>query len=165
MNRPLGRLGAAATLGQHCPQMTQRRCTIELNINPGYRTPCPCQNPLPYQYCHPLFMLTLTADVIYEWSLFPLNECTLAAAEVHFLLSSLPLSRQKIPNRYQGRKEGRREGNCGIPPTLSLFNSAFSTLCPRPRSVGNLSNPYRLQSPGASFFVSPFLSVRPATSS
>ena len=24
---PLGRLGAAATLGQHCPQMTQRRCT------------------------------------------------------------------------------------------------------------------------------------------
>ena len=23
----LGRLGAAATLGQHCPQMTQRRCT------------------------------------------------------------------------------------------------------------------------------------------
>ena len=23
---PLGRLGAAATLGQHCPQMTQRRC-------------------------------------------------------------------------------------------------------------------------------------------
>ena len=25
---PLGRLGAAATLGQHCPQMTQRRCTI-----------------------------------------------------------------------------------------------------------------------------------------
>ena len=28
MNRPLGRLGAAATLGQHCPQMTQRRCTL-----------------------------------------------------------------------------------------------------------------------------------------
>ena len=26
MNRPLGRLGAAATLGQHCPQMTQRHC-------------------------------------------------------------------------------------------------------------------------------------------
>ena len=25
---PLGRLGAAATLGQHCPQMTQRRCMI-----------------------------------------------------------------------------------------------------------------------------------------
>ena len=24
---PLGRLGAAAPLGQHCPQMTQRRCT------------------------------------------------------------------------------------------------------------------------------------------
>ena len=24
---PLGRLGAATTLGQHCPQMTQRRCT------------------------------------------------------------------------------------------------------------------------------------------
>ena len=24
---PLGRLGAAATLGQHCPQMTRRRCT------------------------------------------------------------------------------------------------------------------------------------------
>ena len=24
---PLGRLGAVATLGQHCPQMTQRRCT------------------------------------------------------------------------------------------------------------------------------------------
>ena len=24
---PLGSLGAAATLGQHCPQMTQRRCT------------------------------------------------------------------------------------------------------------------------------------------
>ena len=24
---PLGRLGAAATLGQHCPQMTQRRCS------------------------------------------------------------------------------------------------------------------------------------------
>ena len=23
---PLGRLGAAATLGQHCPQMTQRGC-------------------------------------------------------------------------------------------------------------------------------------------
>ena len=23
---PLGRLGAAATLGQHCPRMTQRRC-------------------------------------------------------------------------------------------------------------------------------------------
>ena len=23
----LGRLGAAATLGQHCPQMTLRRCT------------------------------------------------------------------------------------------------------------------------------------------
>ena len=23
---PLGRLGAAVTLGQHCPQMTQRRC-------------------------------------------------------------------------------------------------------------------------------------------
>ena len=23
---PLGRLGAVATLGQHCPQMTQRRC-------------------------------------------------------------------------------------------------------------------------------------------
>ena len=23
---PLGRLGAAATNGQHCPQMTQRRC-------------------------------------------------------------------------------------------------------------------------------------------
>ena len=23
---PLGRLGTAATLGQHCPQMTQRRC-------------------------------------------------------------------------------------------------------------------------------------------
>ena len=26
---PLGRLGAAATLGQHCPQMTQRRCTTK----------------------------------------------------------------------------------------------------------------------------------------
>ena len=26
MIRPLGRLGAAATLGQQCPQMTQRRC-------------------------------------------------------------------------------------------------------------------------------------------
>ena len=26
---PLGRLGAAATLGQHCPQMTQRRCKLE----------------------------------------------------------------------------------------------------------------------------------------
>ena len=25
---PLGRLGAAATLGQHCPQMTQRRCNM-----------------------------------------------------------------------------------------------------------------------------------------
>ena len=25
---PLGRLGAAATLGQHCPQMTLRRCTV-----------------------------------------------------------------------------------------------------------------------------------------
>ena len=24
---PLGRLGAAASLGQHCPQMTQSRCT------------------------------------------------------------------------------------------------------------------------------------------
>ena len=23
---PLGRLGTAATLGQHCPEMTQRRC-------------------------------------------------------------------------------------------------------------------------------------------
>ena len=26
---PLGRLGAAATLGQHCPQMTQRRCKLD----------------------------------------------------------------------------------------------------------------------------------------
>ena len=25
---PLGKLGAAATLGQHCPQMAQRRCTL-----------------------------------------------------------------------------------------------------------------------------------------
>ena len=25
---PLGRLGAAATVGQHCSQMTQRRCTV-----------------------------------------------------------------------------------------------------------------------------------------
>ena len=66
------------------------------------------------------------------------------------------------------------EGNCGILPTLSLFNSAFPPLCPRPSSlsVGNLSDPYRLQSistsfgrRGASFFVSPFLSVSPATSS
>ena len=29
MNRPLGRLGAAATLGQHCPQMTQIRCITD----------------------------------------------------------------------------------------------------------------------------------------
>ena len=33
MNRPLGRLGAAATLGQHCPQMTQRRCTVDQIFN------------------------------------------------------------------------------------------------------------------------------------
>ena len=33
MNWPLGRLGAAATLGQHCPQMTQRRCTIDHGIS------------------------------------------------------------------------------------------------------------------------------------
>ena len=30
MNRPLGRLEAAATSGQHCPQMTQRRCMYPL---------------------------------------------------------------------------------------------------------------------------------------
>ena len=32
---PLGRLGAAATLGQHCPQMTQRRCTQIKNLISG----------------------------------------------------------------------------------------------------------------------------------
>ena len=32
---PLGRLGAAATLGQHCPQMTQRRCTIAQQVQLG----------------------------------------------------------------------------------------------------------------------------------
>ena len=30
---PLGRLWAAATLGQHCPQMTQRRC-MESDFDP-----------------------------------------------------------------------------------------------------------------------------------
>ena len=36
---PLGRLGAAATLGQHCPQMTQRRCTT-----PSVSLPSPSAN-------------------------------------------------------------------------------------------------------------------------
>ena len=31
---PLGRLGVAATLGQHCPQMTQRRCKSFLSPLP-----------------------------------------------------------------------------------------------------------------------------------
>ena len=35
---PLGRLGAAATLGQHCPQMTQRRCTERLFMNKIHQT-------------------------------------------------------------------------------------------------------------------------------
>ena len=30
---PLGRLGADATLGQHCPQMTQRRCTLVKDLS------------------------------------------------------------------------------------------------------------------------------------
>ena len=31
MNRPLGRLGAAATLGQHCPQMAQNPICASLS--------------------------------------------------------------------------------------------------------------------------------------
>ena len=30
---PLGRLRAAATLGQHCPQITQRRCNPNIRVN------------------------------------------------------------------------------------------------------------------------------------
>ena len=68
--------------------------------------------------------------------------------------SSPPLSPSVPPKNP--KPVPRKEGGRGIAESLqlSLFNSAFSTLCPRPRSVGNLSNPYRLQSPGASFFVS-----------
>ena len=38
---PLGRLGAAATLGQHCPQMTQRRCTYKRSELPKGGRPGP----------------------------------------------------------------------------------------------------------------------------
>ena len=63
---PLGRLGAAATLRQHCPQMTQRP-GIALAAQSGARnlmaphaTPCQCYPP-PFQPALPC----LVADLIH----------------------------------------------------------------------------------------------------
>ena len=36
---PLGRLGAAATLWQHCPQMTQRRCNLSYKFKIASASP------------------------------------------------------------------------------------------------------------------------------
>ena len=41
MSGPLGRLGAAATLGQHCPQMTQRPGMTKDSRNAILSTLCP----------------------------------------------------------------------------------------------------------------------------
>ena len=46
---PLGRLGAAATLGQHCPQMTKRCCSVQ-----GHYLDVNC-----YLYLHLMFWQSL----------------------------------------------------------------------------------------------------------
>ena len=53
---PLGRLGAAATLRQHCPQMTQRRCkwiselrfVIEYGVHAMFTYVAVCVRPIWY---------------------------------------------------------------------------------------------------------------------